>query len=118
MSLAYFFLGLVAGIFAGLFGIGGGTIIIPALIFLFSFSQHQAQGTALAAMIPPISLAAALRYWQAGNVHLQAAAFICLGAFLGGFLGASLAQPVSEFALKKMFGIFLLVVSLRMIIGK
>jgi uncharacterized membrane protein YfcA len=113
--LAYVILGLVAGVFGGFFGIGGGAILVPALVFILGFSQHQAQGTTLAAMVPPIGLLAAWRYLQAGNVKLSAALFICLGFFFGGLLGAHFAQYIPAPALKKIFGVFLLSVSLRMI---
>ena len=114
----YIILGLVAGIFGGMFGIGGGTILIPALVYLFGLTQHQAQGTTLAVLVPPIGLLAALRYWQAGNVKLSMAAFICLGFFLGGFIGANWIQNVSDPVLKKMFGIYLLLIAFNMIFAK
>src|SRR3989338_4457491 len=117
-ALLYIILGLIAGIFGGLFGIGGGTILIPALVFLFGLTQHQAQGTTLAIMVPPIGLLAALRYWQAGNVKLSMAGFICLGFFVGGLLGANLIHTVSDPMLKKLFGIYLLIVSIQMIFTK
>ncbi len=117
-QLLYIGLGLVAGIFGGAFGIGGGTILIPALVYLFGLTQHQAQGTTLAIMVPPIGLLAAMRYYYAGNVKLGIAAFICLGFFIGGLIGANLVQSVPEPLLKKMFGVFLLFVAVNMILGK
>jgi uncharacterized membrane protein YfcA len=116
--LLYVLLGLVAGIFGGMFGIGGGSILIPALVYFFGLTQHQAQGTTLAAMVPPIGLLAAYRYWQVGNVKLSIAAFICIGFFVGGLIGAGFVQGVSDAAMKKLFGIFLLLVSVNMIVGK
>ncbi|MEW6075584.1 MAG: TSUP family transporter [Candidatus Omnitrophota bacterium] len=117
-SLLYILLGLVAGVFGGMFGIGGGSILIPALVFVCGLSQHQAQGTTLAAMVPPIGLLAAMRYYYAGNVKLSIAACICAGFFVGGLLGANLVQNISDPLLKKMFGVFLLLVSLNMILSK
>lgn len=117
-QLLYIILGLVAGIFGGMFGIGGGTILIPAMVYLFGLTQHQAQGTTLAIMVPPIGLLAALRYWQAGNVKLSMAIFICLGFFIGGLLGADLVQRISDPLLKRLFGIYLLFISLKMILTK
>ncbi|MGE5308033.1 MAG: TSUP family transporter [Deltaproteobacteria bacterium] len=117
-QLAYLALGLLAGILGGAFGIGGGSIIIPALVYLFGLTQHQAQGTTLAIMVPPIGLLAAWRYYQSGNVKLEIAGLICLGFLFGGWLGAGLIQHVPEPVLKKMFGVFLLFVSLRMILFK
>lgn len=117
-GVLYVILGLTAGIFSGMFGIGGGTILIPVLVYLFGLTQHQAQGTTLAILVPPIGLLAALRYYYSGNVKLEAAGFICLGFFLGGLLGAHLIQGVPDLNLKRLFGIYLAFISLRMIIGK
>jgi uncharacterized membrane protein YfcA len=114
----YLLLGLVAGIFSGLFGLGGGIIIIPAMVFLFGMSQHQAQGTTLALMVPPIGLLAAWAYYKQGFVDLKMAAFICLGFFIGGLLGAEFAVGIPEPILKKIFGTALLLISLQMILGK
>lgn len=117
-NVLYIALGLLAGVCSGVFGIGGGTILIPALVFLFGLTQHQAQGTTLAIMVPPIGLLAALRYYYSGNVKLSIAAFICLGFFVGGFIGAHLIQNTPEPLLKKLFGVFLLFISLKMILAK
>jgi uncharacterized membrane protein YfcA len=114
----YMLLGLVAGILSGLIGIGGGIIIVPALVLLFGLSQHTAQGTTLALMIPPIGLLAALAYYKQGFVDLKIAAFICVGFFIGGLLGAKFAIGIPETTLKKIFGIVLLAVSIRMIFFK
>ena len=114
----YIMLGVLAGVLSGMFGIGGGVILVPALVFLFGLTQHQAQGTTLAIMIPPIGLLAAIRYYQSGNVKLAMAGFICAGFFIGGLLGASLIQNISEPLLKRMFGFFLLVISIKMIFTK
>jgi uncharacterized protein len=117
-NVFYIALGLVAGVLSGIFGIGGGVILIPALIFLFGLTQHQAQGTTLAIMVPPIGLLAALRYYYSGNVKLGMAGFICAGFLVGGLLGAQLIQNVPDALLKKLFGMFLLIISLRMILTK
>lgn len=117
-QILYVILGLVAGIFGGMFGIGGATIIIPALVFLFGFTQHQAQGTTLAILVPPIGLLAAMRYYQSGNVKLPIAVFICIGFLVGGLIGANFVQNWPEPMLKKMFGVFLLFISLQMILFK
>ena len=116
--ILYVALGLVAGVLGGMFGIGGGSILIPALVFFFGLTQHQAQGTTLAIMVPPIGLLAALRYYYSGNVKLGMAGFICAGFLVGGLIGAQLIQNVPDALLKKLFGIFLLIVSLRMILTK
>lgn len=119
MNIAgYIILGLVAGGFSGLLGIGGGTIIIPILIYIYGMTQHEAQGTTLALMVPPIGLLAAMRYYWSGNVNIKMAVFICIGFFLGGFVGAVFAQPIPDLWLKRIFGIFLICVAVKMIIGK
>lgn len=116
--LLYLLLGLVAGIFSGLIGIGGGIIIVPALVFLFGLSQHQAQGTTLALLVPPIGLLAAWTYYKEGYVDLRIASLICLGFFLGGLLGAKLATGLSNSVLEKLFGTALLLVSLKMLLTR
>ncbi|MFH0827832.1 MAG: sulfite exporter TauE/SafE family protein [Candidatus Omnitrophota bacterium] len=117
-QLLYVILGLVAGILSGMFGIGGGIVLVPALVFLFGLTQHQAQGTTLAILIPPIGLLAAIRYYYSGNVKLSMAGFICAGFLVGGLLGANLIQNFPDAILKKVFGVFLLVVSVKMILTK
>ena len=117
-QLQYVALGLLAGVFGGLFGLGGGVIMIPAMVYLFGLTQHQAQGTNLFVMLPPIGLLAALRYYYAGNVKLNMVLFLCLGFFLGGFFGAQIANRMPELLLKRAFGVLLFIVSLRMIWGK
>ena len=107
-------IGLVAGTLSGLLGIGGGIIIVPALVFIFGMSQHQAQGTTLALMVPPIGLLAAWTYYKEGHVDLKIAALICLGFFLGGLIGASLSLDLSEAVLKKCFGITFMIIAIKM----
>jgi len=116
--LPYLLLGLLAGILSGLIGIGGGIIIVPALVLLFGFSQHQAQGTTLALLIPPIGILAAWAYYQQGYVNLKVAAIICAGFFLGGFLGAKLATSLPSLVLEKIFGVALLLIAFKMIFLK
>ena len=114
--ILYIVIGIFAGTISGLIGIGGGVIIVPCLIYIFGFSQHAAQGTTLAMLIPPIGLLAAWAYYKHGHVNLPAAGLICLGFVLGGYFGAKLAIGFSEVALRKIFGICLLVIAGYMII--
>ncbi len=116
--LFYILLGLIAGALSGLIGIGGGVIIVPALIFIFGMTQHQAQGTTLALLVPPIGFLAAWTYYRQGYVDLKIAALICLGFFVGSLFGARLATNVSNVILERIFGIALLLISIKMIIGK
>ena len=116
--LPYLLLGLIAGTLSGLIGIGGGTIIVPALVFLFGFSQHLAQGTTLALLVPPIGILAAWTYYRQGFVDLGIAAYICVGFFFGGMLGAKLATGLSNVVLERIFGVALLLIALKMILAK
>ena len=111
-------LGLAAGIMSGLVGVGGGILVVPALIFLFGFSQHQAQGTTLAMMVPPIGILAAWAYWSQGYVDIKAAALLCAGFFIGGYFGGRLATSLSSPALERVFGVVLLVVAVKLIFSK
>lgn len=111
-------LGLGAGVLSGLIGIGGGVIIVPALILLFGFTQHQAQGTTLALLVPPIGILAALSYYRQGNVNIAAAIFIAIGFLLGSVFGAKMASGISDVVLKKIFGISLFLIAIRMIFFK
>jgi hypothetical protein len=117
-NLLLVLLGLVAGILSGLIGIGGGILIIPALILLFGLSQHQAQGTTLALLVPPIGILAAWTYYKAGFVDLRIAGFICLGFIFGGWLGAKYATALPDLVLRKVFGVALLVIAIKMIFWK
>lgn len=119
LNLAFYvILGLAAGVLSGLMGVGGGLIIIPVLVYIFKFSQLQAQGTTLALLLPPIGLLAAIVYFKNGYVDLKAAAFICLGFFIGGLWGAEGAVRLSNLFLQRLFGVVMLIVSLKMISGK
>ncbi len=111
-------IGLVAGILGGLLGIGGGIIMVPALIFLLGFSQHAAQGTTLAMMVPPIGLLAAWTYYSRGDVDIRVAALMCAGFFVGGFIGAKFAVAIPDIMLKRIFGVALIIIAVKMILGK
>lgn len=113
--LAFVLLGVVAGVLSGLVGIGGGILIIPALVYLFAFPQHRAAGTTLALMVPPIGLLAVLEYYKRGFVDMRAAALICAGFFLGGLIGGHFATELSGSVLQRIFGAFLLVVAVKML---
>ncbi len=111
-------IGLGAGILGGLMGIGGGIVMIPALAYFLKFSQHAAQGTTLAAMVPPIGILAAYVYYQKGQVNIPVALFIALGFLLGGFIGARIVVNLDDETLRKVFGVALLLVSIKMIFWK
>ena len=116
--LAYITLGLAAGALSGLIGIGGGVIIVPALVFLFHFSQHRAEGTTLALLIPPVGLLAVMPYYRNGHVDLRVAALVALGFLFGGLGGGHLANALPEATLQRLFGAVLLLLALKMLWGR
>ncbi len=116
--ISYLILGLFAGTASGIVGIGGGVIIVPALIFLFGFSQHLAQGTTLALLVPPIGLLAAYTYYKNGFVDLEVGTFICIGFFVGGLLGSKISIDLSNSVLQKIFGSFTILIGLYILFKK
>ena len=117
-EILFILLGLAAGTFSGVIGLGGGVIIVPALVFLFGLSQQQAQGTTLALMVPPIGILAAYAYYQQGYVELKIAALICIGFVVGGWLGAKLAVSLPAHILQKIFAVSLFLISIKMFFSK
>ncbi|MEL7037487.1 MAG: TSUP family transporter [Cyanobacteria bacterium J06592_8] len=117
-AIALLILGVAAGTISGLIGIGGGVLLTPSLVYFFGFSQHYAQGTTLALLVPPIGLLAAWSYYQEGYVNVKVAALICLGFFLGGLFGGKLAALIPGLYLKRIFGIAMLIIGLKMIFSK
>ena len=115
-QILYVVLGVVAGMASGLIGIGGGIIVVPVLIYIFGFSQHAAQGTTLAMLIPPIGLLAVWAYYKQGYANIPVAGLICLGFVFGGYFGAKLAIGFPEVLLRKIFGVCLLAIAGYMII--
>jgi uncharacterized membrane protein YfcA len=108
-------IGLLAGFISGTFGVGGGIIIIPALVFILGLSQHQAQGTSLAMMLAPIGIFAAYNYFRAGYINIRFAIVLMIAFIAGAYLGSLFAINASSLWLKRMFGILIVVVGLRMI---
>jgi uncharacterized membrane protein YfcA len=116
--LLFLVLGFAAGVFSGLIGVGGGIIVVPVLVLVFGLSQHIAQGTTLAMLLPPIGILAVWEYYRQGHVDIKIAALLCAGFILGGLIGAKLATGMSSHALQRVFGIALLAISVKMIWGK
>jgi uncharacterized membrane protein YfcA len=98
---------LVAGICSGLFGIGGGTLLVPLLVLIFGFGQQRAQGTSLVALVPPTGLLAFMTYYHAHQVDLRVGMLIIPGVFVGGFLGGRLANALSPRRMRITFAAFL-----------
>jgi len=109
-------IGAIAGLASGFMGIGGGVVIIPALVFMLGFDQHMAQGTSLAAMVPPIGLLAAYVYYRSGHVNVPVAALIAAGFIIGGMAGAKVVVNIAAATLRRVFGRVLLLLALRMIL--
>jgi uncharacterized membrane protein YfcA len=108
-------IGLVAGIASGLFGIGGGVIIVPMLVGLLHYDQKRAVGTSLAALLPPVGIGGIITYYQAGYIHIATALTIAAGLVGGAFFGARIALGLPSKTVKRLYGVFLLVISLRFI---
>jgi uncharacterized membrane protein YfcA len=113
--LPYIGIGLVAGVFAGMFGIGGGLIIVPALVYLFHADIRSATGTSLAALIPPVGLLGAFEYWHAGLINLRWALLLACGLFVGAYFGAKIVIGLEPILIKRIYGAFLLLISVRML---
>jgi uncharacterized membrane protein YfcA len=107
-------IGLIGGVLSGLFGIGGGLVIVPALILVAGFPIATAAGTSLAALLLPVGLFGALEYYRAGNVDVRAAAVIAVGLLVGAYFGARLGTSLPPEVVQRAFGIFLLVVGARL----
>jgi uncharacterized membrane protein YfcA len=110
--------GLAAGLLSGLFGIGGGALIIPALVLVFGFTQHKAQGTSLVALLLPVGILGVIRYCKADNVDWIAGLIIAGGLLLGAYFGAGWTQKLNEVWLKRAFGIFFILLGIRYILTK
>jgi uncharacterized membrane protein YfcA len=114
---SFVLIGALAGVAAGLFGVGGGIVLVPALIYWSGFNQHLATGTSLAVLLPPIGLAATLEYYRHGNVDLHAAALLAAGLFTGAWLGAYLANQMKGPHLRLAFGVFVTGLGLYLVQG-
>jgi uncharacterized protein len=109
-------IGLIAGLASGFVGIGGGMIIVPALVFGLGLSQHMAQGTSLAMMIPPIGILAVMSYYKAGAVQVQYAAILAVTFVLGAWLGSKWALKLNPTLVRFVFGVFMALAAGRLII--
>jgi uncharacterized membrane protein YfcA len=114
LPLIFLLIGLLAGVLSGVFGIGGGVVIVPALIILAGMTPIAATGTSLAALLLPVGALGAYEYYRKGNLQIGAALWIALGLFLGVWFGAKLAQHLSPLQLRRAFAVFLVLVAGRM----
>ena len=111
-------IGLLAGILSGLVGVGGGILMIPLLIIFLGLTQHEAQGTALFAMLPPIGILAAMNYYKEGFVKWEYAAVIALTFVVGGYFGSKLSISLPEQTVRKVFGVIMLIGAIKLIFSK
>jgi len=118
MTYLYILLGVVVGVLSGIVGIGGGIMIIPALVYFFHMSQHKAQGTSLTALLLPIGALAFWEYYKAGNVDLKAGLLIALGFLIGGYFGGLWAQHLPEVVLRRVFGTLLAIIGIQLLLSR
>ena len=108
-------LGLIVGMLSGVLGLGGGIFLVPALIFLFHFTPHQAQGTSLGVLIPPIGIFAALEYYRKGYIEFSVVGLICLGFVFGAYAGAFFVDRIPVALMRRLFGFFMFFIALQMV---
>jgi uncharacterized membrane protein YfcA len=118
MLLILIVIGIITGVMAGMLGIGGAIIMIPALVFFMGISQQTAQGTSLAVMLPPVGIIAAYNYYKAGQVNIKFAIVLAIFFLVGSYFGSKLALNLPQAVLKKIFGILLLLVAAKMLLSK
>ena len=106
-------IGLAAGILSGMVGVGGGLIVVPALVFFMGFTQHQAQGTSLGLLLLPVGILAVINYYNKGNIDIKVVLVMSLAFVLGGWIGSKIALSLNQETLKKIFAIFLFYVAFR-----
>ena len=114
MTVVAIVIGLATGVVSGLIGLGGGVFLVPALVYVFKMSQHEAQGTSLATLLLPIGFFGFLEYYRQGHVDLRVAALLALGFAVGVFAGGRWAQAISDVTLRRAFAVMLVVVATRM----
>ena len=111
-------IGVFAGILSGFVGVGGGIIIVPALVFFLGYTQHMAQGTSLTLMLPPIGLLAFYNYHKSGNTNIYAACIIAVAFVLGAYAGSKLAISLDQKVVKKVFGGIMMLAAVKLLVSK
>lgn len=111
-------IGLLAGIFSGFMGVGGGVIMIPLMILLLGFNQHEAQGTSLAVLAIPVTFLAAYNYYSEGHVNWKYALIIAIAFVIGGYFGSKFAVKIDQSMLKKIFGVVLVLAAIKLFTSK
>ncbi len=111
-------IGVISGLLSGIFGIGGAIIVIPALVFILGLSQHEAQGTSLAFMLPPVGILAAWNYWKDGNVNWKIALVLSITFVVGAYFGSQFSLNISDKMLRRVFGVLMIGMALKLIFSK
>jgi uncharacterized membrane protein YfcA len=106
-------IGIAAGVLSGMVGVGGGLIVVPALVFFLGFTQHQAQGTSLGLLLLPVGILAVINYYNKGNIDIRVIAVMSIAFVLGGWIGSKIALSLSQETLRKVFAVFLFYVAFR-----
>ena len=114
MVATFVLIGLLAGVLSGLFGIGGGILIVPALVLLVNYPTKMALGTSLGALLLPVGLLGAYTYWQHGDLNIRGSLLLAVGLFAGAYIGARLAQVIPAATLQRMFAAFIVLMAIRM----
>lgn len=116
INLWILLIGMAAGALSGIVGIGGGIVIVPAMVWLLGMNQHRAQGTSLGALLAPVGLLAFFQYYRHGNADLHAAFLVALGFLIGGWMGGSVAQQIPDLWLRRLFALVLIGIGGRMLL--
>ena len=111
-------IGLLAGILSGFVGVGGGLIIVPALVYIMGLSQHEAQGTSLGVLLLPVGILAVVNYYKAGALDIRYALIIALAFVLGGYFGSKWSLVLSETVVRRVFGAIMLVGAIKLMLSK
>lgn len=111
-------IGIMAGILSGFVGIGGGILIVPCLVYFLGLTQHAAQGTSLAMMLPPVGILAAYNYYQSGNLNWKYGLTLAAFFIIGGYFGSKLSLSIPAATVKKTFGVIMLLAALKLIFSK
>ncbi|MCB9045214.1 MAG: sulfite exporter TauE/SafE family protein [Chitinophagales bacterium] len=106
-------IGMLAGFMSSMVGIGGGIVIVPAMVFIFGMSQKMAQGTSLAMLLPPIGILGVINYHKAGLIDMKVAAILCVSFVLGSYLGSKVVLDLDSVVVKRIFAIFMIVVAVK-----
>lgn len=107
--------GLAAGILSGMVGVGGGIIIVPALVYILGFTQHEAQGTSLGLLLLPVGIFAVLNYYKQGYIDMKVVAIMCVAFVIGGWVGSKVSLSLPQETVKKIFAVLMLLIAGKML---